>query len=153
MKRLIDNDSIILDNYHKAIQFYHEHKGRILSERLFWYFIIILALSVDYALSYGFFTTLTRDEFGAIPEDLKWAVRFKACLGLSTVILLKYTLQILPKVVQKVVFICVFILLLITLRSVKSNTFPTSNPVSVVLEIDAMKSEGRCNRMVMRGIV
>ena len=111
MKRLNDNDSVILNNYHKAIQYYHEHKRRILTERMFWLFIIILSLSVDYALSYAFFESIYRNELGVIPADLIWPVRFKACLGLSVVILLKYTIQILPKVMQKVVFIGVFILL------------------------------------------
>ena len=128
MKKKNEIESIVADNYQKAINYLKTNGWRPYYLFGFWCAVFVIAMLVDYGLSYDFFSRLARNEYGNIPDDLTNIVRIKACLGLSFVLLLEYSFQWLSRGIQKLVFWTLFCLILIALWNIGgAQIFPLLN--------------------------
>jgi hypothetical protein len=128
MKKNKNTDSIITDNYQRAIHYLKANRWRLNFLRGFWCAIFLGAMLVDYGLSYDFFSRLARNELGVIPDDLLFTVKLKSCLGLSIVLLLEYSFQWFSKGFHKLLFLSLFCMILIALWNIGgAQIFPLLN--------------------------
>ena len=106
-------DLVIVDNNHKAQEYIKNHRSFPYFVMGFWSIVFGISVIVDYSISFDFFYNLAMNDLGEVPRDLLKMVYAKAFLGLSVIILLKASFVMLPRIIQKLVFIGLFFLAVI----------------------------------------
>ncbi len=118
-------DSVIADNYHKALNYLKAHGWFPYIAMVFWTVVFIVSVIVDYSISFDFFYHLGMNELGEVPPELLKIIYAKAFLGLSFIVLLKASFVMLHRNFQYLVFLCLFfVCVIVSINIGKAQIYP-----------------------------
>ncbi|MBT4483464.1 MAG: hypothetical protein HOC71_07285 [Candidatus Latescibacteria bacterium] len=118
-------DSIIADNYHKALNYLKAHGWFPYIVMGFWTMVFIVSVIVDYSISFDYFYHQKMNDFGEVPPELMKIIYAKACLGLSFIVLLKASFVMFHRNFQYLVFLCIFfVCVIVSINIGKAQIYP-----------------------------